>query len=171
MTDYLPLRPSSLSHEEFIDAYGGIYEHSPWVAEKVWQLHMLFTVDRPASLHFAMKQIVDGAGEEKQLALLCAHPDLAGKLALAGELTAESTAEQMSAGLDLCTEAEFEELQALNKLYREKFGFPFIIAVRGLTRTDIIESFRARVHHDQETEFATALAEVHKIALLRLKNL
>lgn len=171
MMNYLPLRPSQLSKNDFISTYGGIYEHSPWVAEAVWQRHILQTVDTAASLHFVMKEIVDGASQDQQLALLCAHPDLAGKLATSGKLTAESTEEQKSAGLDLCSKAEFEELQGLNTLYRETFGFPFIIAVRGLTRTDIINSFRVRVHHDRETEFRTALAEVHKIALLRLQNL
>jgi 2-oxo-4-hydroxy-4-carboxy-5-ureidoimidazoline decarboxylase len=154
-----------------MDIYGGIYEHSPWVAAAVWQRHIPETVDTPASLHFAMKEVVEAAGEDRQLALLRAHPDLGGRAAVRGELTTESTAEQKGAGLDQCSPEEFAELQTLNSAYQEKFDFPFIIAVRGLNRTDILENFRRRVAHSSAKEFRTALEEVHKIALLRLVNL
>ena len=170
-TGYLPRRPSEISYDDFMDIYGGIYEHSPWVAETVWQRHIPETADTPASLHFAMKEVVDAAGEDRQLALLRAHPDLGGRAAVRGELTAESTAEQKGAGLDQCSPEEFTELQTLNTAYQEKFGFPFIIAVRGLNRADILENFRRRLAHSRTQEFQTALEEVHKIALLRLVNL
>jgi OHCU decarboxylase len=118
-----------------------------------------------------MARVVETVGRDRQLALLRAHPDLAGRLAVAGGLTASSSAEQASAGLDRCTPAEFARFQALNAAYREKFGFPFIMAVRGRSRTEILAAFERRVANDAETEFATALAEVHKIALLRLREL
>ena len=118
-----------------------------------------------------MAAIVDAAGDERQMALLCAHPELAGKLAMSGSLTAESKAEQASAQLDQCSAEEFAEFQNLNQHYRETFGHPFIIAVRGLNRTKILAAFRKRVNHSAEVEFRPALAAVHKIANLRLDQL
>ena len=114
---------------------------------------------------------VDAAGHDAQSALLRAHPELAGKLAIAGNLTAESSAEQAGAGLDACSADEFARFQMLNTRYGAAFGHPFIIAVRGLTRSDILAAFEQRATNDPETEFATALAEVHKIARLRLADL
>jgi OHCU decarboxylase len=123
--------------------------------------------------HFAarMAGIVDAAGHDAQLALLRAHPELAGKLAIAGGLTAESSAEQAGAGLDSCTPDEFASFSDLNDRYGARFGHPFIIAVRGLDRAAILAAFAARIDNDPTTEFATALAEVHKIARLRLELL
>ena len=118
-----------------------------------------------------MAAIVDAAGNERQMELLCAHPELAGKLAISGSLTAESTAEQASAQLDQCSAKEFAEFQNLNQRYQEAFGHPFIIAIRGLNRTKILSAFRKRVNHSAQVEFRTALAEVHKIAKLRLDQL
>jgi len=118
-----------------------------------------------------MAAVVDDAGADAQRALLRAHPELAGKLAVAGGLTAESTAEQTSAGLDRCTPDEFAAFKSLNETYNAKFGFPFIVAVRGLTRQQILAAFRARVDNDLETEFRTALDQVHKIARLRLDTM
>ena len=88
-----------------------------------------------------------------------------------GELTAESTSEQASAGLDKCTPAEFQRFTALNDSYKRKFPFPFIMAVKGKSRGEILEAFERRIYHDEDTEFRTALAEVHKIALIRLRDL
>ena len=116
-----------------------------------------------------MAQIVDAADDDAKLALLRAHPELAGRLAVAGALTADSTAEQASAGLDRCTPEEFAEFHRLNERYNARFGFPFIVAVRGLSRQDILAAFRARTGNDRETEFATALRQVHRIARLRLE--
>jgi 2-oxo-4-hydroxy-4-carboxy-5-ureidoimidazoline decarboxylase len=122
-------------------------------------------------LHQALAAIVDAAPPERQLALLCAHPDLAGRLAVRGELTAESTAEQASAGLDKCTPEEFQRFTALNEAYKRKFPFPFIMAVKGKSRGEILAAFERRIHNTEEVEFRTALSEVHKIALLRLRDL
>lgn len=152
---------------DFIARYGGIYEHSPWVAEQVAPLATeVDDVERIATL---MADCVDNAAPEQQLALIRAHPDLAGKAQVAGELTADSTEEQSSAGLDQCSKVEFERFQALNDAYKEKFGFPFVMAVRGSNRAEILEVFSARLQNDYDLEFETALEEIHKIARLRLE--
>ena len=118
-----------------------------------------------------MKEIVEASSDEKKLNLLKAHPELAGKLAVSGNLTKDSTAEQTSAGLDQCSKEEFAEFSKLNLEYTKKFGHPFIIAVRGLKRSEILTSFNDRVNNDSEKEFSTAMEEVHKIARLRLEQL
>jgi 2-oxo-4-hydroxy-4-carboxy-5-ureidoimidazoline decarboxylase len=154
-----------MMRNEFVDRYGGIYEHSPWVAEQVWDTGL------SGDLATRMAAAVDMAGKAAQLKLLRAHPDLAGKLARAGGLTSASTAEQAGAGLDRCTDAEFEEFVALNDAYKAKFGFPFILAVKGRNRQEILENFRSRIGNDADVEFRTALAQVHRIAALRLAAL
>ena len=163
--------PHRLSRADFTAAFGGIYEHSPWVAERLFDAGLSAHDADPTNLARRMAEIVDAAGYDKQIALLCAHPELAGKLAIAGSLTAESTAEQASAKLDQCNAEEFAAFQDLNDRYGKKFGHPFIIAVRGLDRATILAAFGKRVAHSAETEFATALGEVHKIAQLRLEQL
>lgn len=164
-------RPSDISHDRFTELYGGIYEHSHWVAEAAWQERSGDSLDSVAGLHAAMAAAVDAADEGKQERLICAHPDLAGKAAIRGELTAESKAEQSGAGLDSCTAEEFAEFQSLNKAYKSKFGFPFIIAVKGHNRHSILAAFRARLNNEREREFKTALGEIHKIARFRLEAL
>ena len=164
-------RPSAIERDRFLELYGGIYEHSHWVAEAAWESREGTSLDTTQGLHRAMAHAVDAAGEEKQERLICAHPDLAGKAAVKGELTAESKAEQSGAGLDACTPEEFEEFQRLNKAYKNRFGFPFIIAVKGHNRHSILAAFEARLNHDREREFKTALAEIHKIARFRLEAL
>lgn len=159
----------SLSLEEFVERFGGIYEHSPWIAEAAWAQQP--GGDRASDLAARMAKIVDTATTEQQLALIRAHPDLAGRLAVAGELTAESSAEQASAGLDQCTEQEFKAFQQLNAAYVDKFDFPFVMAVRGSNRTDILDAFRRRLKNSYDEEFKTALQEIHKIAQLRLEQL
>lgn len=163
--------PHRLSRADFIVAFGGIYEHSPWVAERLFDAGLSAHDANPVNLARRMAEIVDAAGYDKQMALLCAHPELAGKLAIAGSLTAKSTAEQASAKLDQCNAEEFAAFQDLNDRYGKKFGHPFIIAVRGLDRATILAAFGKRVAQSAETEFATALGEVHKIARLRLEQL
>ena len=163
--------PHLLSRADFIGAFGGIYEHSPWVAERLFDAGLSAHDADPTNLARRMAEIVDAAGYDKQMALLCAHPELAGKMAIAGSLTAESTAEQASAKLDQCNAEEFAAFQDLNDRYGKKFGHPFIIAVRGLDRATILAAFGKRVAQSVETEFATALGEVHKIARLRLEQL
>jgi len=161
--------PSQLGREEFVARYGSIFEHSAWIAERAWAAEMGPANDTAIGLHFALRSQFRMATPEERLAVLRAHPDLAGKLAAARRLTAESTAEQASAGLDALTDAERERFTALNTAYVEKFGFPFIIAVRDHTRASILEHFERRLANPAETEFATACAQVERIALLRLK--
>ncbi len=155
-----------MKEREFIARYGGIYEHSAWVAEKAAQL-----VDDSADVDViarVMADCVDNASRERRLALIKAHPDLAGKAAVAGELTDESETEQSSAGLDRCSPDEFARFQALNTAYRRKFGFPFVMAVRNSTRAQILAAFESRLENDYDEEFETALLEIHKIARMRL---
>lgn len=159
-------RPSALTREAFVARFGGVYEHSPWVAEAVWDAGTV--PDEPGTLAEAMAAVVEAAGEGPQLALLRAHPDLAGRLAVVGGLTAESASEQAGAGLDRCTPEEFAEFQRLNAAYTARFGFPFIIAVRGLDRAAILAAFRRRLGNDRASEFREALNQVHRIARLRV---
>ncbi len=149
---------------KFVEIYGGIYEHSPWVAEAAFGAGI-------GDLSVKMRQVVEDAGHDAQLKLLRAHPDLAGKLAKSGTLTAESTSEQAGAGLDACTEAEFAEFSQLNDSYKAKFGFPYILAVKGRHRAEILENFRSRIDNSPEQEFREALNQVHQIAKLRLDAL
>jgi 2-oxo-4-hydroxy-4-carboxy-5-ureidoimidazoline decarboxylase len=170
-TQFFRKRPTVMTRPEFLKRFGGVYEHSPWIAEAVYDARLYPAHDGVKALHTAMVEAVETAPRERQLALLRAHPDLAGRLAIRGELTAASTAEQAGAGLDACTPAEFAHFQALNAEYTRTFGFPFIMAVRGRNRQEILAAFEQRVHSEPETEFRTALNEVHKIALLRLGDL
>lgn len=163
--------PSGLDRAAFVDLYGRVYEHSPWIAEVVWSSGLTAQHDTVEGLHRALSAVVDAAPHERQLALLNAHPDLAGRLAVRGELTAESTSEQASAGLDKCTAAEFRRFTELNDAYRRTFPFPFIMAVKGRSRAEILDAFERRIQQDEKAEFGAALAEVHKIALLRLREL
>ena len=164
-------RPTAMTRPEFVKRFGGVYEHSPWIAEAVYDARLRPAHDGVKALHMAMVEAVETALRERQLALLRAHPDLAGRLAIRGELTPASTAEQASARLDACTIEEFDRFQALNVEYTAKFGFPFIMAVKGRSRAEILDAFERRIHHDQGVEFRTALQEVHKIAFLRLRDL
>ena len=152
---------------DFISRYGAVYEHSPWVAEQA--AGVAAGVDDPKRIAEIMADCVDNADVDRQLALIRAHPDLADRARAAGELTADSSAEQASAGLDKCSKVEYERFSALNDAYKEKFGFPFVMAVRDSSRADILAAFQARLDNDQQTEFETALQEIHKIARLRLE--
>ena len=171
MAAVLDPRPSTMPPTAFVERFGGIYEHSPWVADAVAAAGVTASDDAPAALAARMAAVVEAAGEPRQLALLRAHPELAGKLAVAGGLTAESQSEQASARLDQCTPDEFARFTALNSAYGAKFGFPFIIAVRGLRRADIIAAFARRLDNSPAEEFRAALDQVHKIARLRLAAL
>jgi 2-oxo-4-hydroxy-4-carboxy-5-ureidoimidazoline decarboxylase len=156
--------------DDFMQRYGGIYEHSPWVAERVSLLLEDATPDTELLVRL-MADCVDNATVETQLELIRAHPDLAGRAQVAGELTADSTEEQSKAGLDQCTADEFEKFQSLNDSYKEKFDFPFIMAVRESKRSQILDAFASRLDNDYNAEFETALQEIHKIARLRLTAL
>jgi 2-oxo-4-hydroxy-4-carboxy-5-ureidoimidazoline decarboxylase len=159
-----------VSGDDFVLRYGGIYEHSPWVAERAQAVLADSAVDAEL-LAGLMADCVDNAAVDAQLKLIRAHPDLAGKAQVAGELTADSNEEQSKAGLDQCTAQEFENFQSLNAAYKEKFDFPFIMAVRESTRSEILKAFAARIENDYDVEFETALQEIHKIARLRLAAL
>jgi 2-oxo-4-hydroxy-4-carboxy-5-ureidoimidazoline decarboxylase len=160
-------RPAAMARARFLELYGGVYEHSPHFAEAVWPLAASGALDTLDGLAGALKAAVDAAGRDAQLALVRAHPDLAGRV----KLSPDSASEQSGAGLDRCSAAELEEFLTLNSSYKAKFGFPFIKAVRGFDRAHILAEFRRRVDNDADSEFAMALGEIHKIARLRLGDL
>ncbi|MDQ2094116.1 allantoinase PuuE [Rhodalgimonas zhirmunskyi] len=164
-------RPSQMEKPRFIEAFGSIIEHSPWVAERAWGLELGPAHDRPAGLANALARVFRNASAEERLGVLRAHPDLAGKLAAAKRLTAESSAEQQSAGLDALTDDERARFTALNDAYVEKHGFPFIIAVRDHDKAGILAAFERRINNDTETEFDEACRQVERIARLRLEDM
>ena len=147
-----------------------MFEHSPWIAERAFELELGPAHDSATGFHNALARMFRSASEAERLQVLKAHPDLAGKLAQAKRLTAESTSEQASAGLDALTDEERARFTELNTAYVKKFGFPFIIAVRGLTKADILNAFETRIDNDRAVEFDTACKQVERIALLRLKD-
>ena len=163
--------PSDLDLDAFVQNYGGIFEHSPWIAEGAHALELGPAHNTAIGLHSALCRVFRAASEDQRLDVLKAHPDLAGKLAAAKQLTAESTSEQASAGLDALTDEERETFTALNTEYTTKFGFPFIIAVKGLTKDDILTAFKTRIHNTRDAELATACKQVERIALLRLTDI
>ena len=164
-------KPSSLTRTLFIEKCGGVYEHSPWVAEDAYDAGLGPNADRPDGLARTMAAAVATASDTKKRALIAAHPDLAGRLARAKRLTSESTKEQESAGLDRLSSEELARFSALNDAYRSKFSFPFIMAVKNRSKQDIFEAFERRVDNDASTEFVTALREIDQIALLRLQEI
>ena len=163
-----PTRPSEMDLETFTTAFGGIFEHSPWIAEGAHALELGPTHDTAQGVHQALARVFRSASDAQRLAVLKAHPDLAGKLAAAKRLTEESTAEQASVGLDMLTDAERQSFSDLNDAYTAKFGFPFIIAVRDNTKDTIMAAFHARLANDRDTEFAQACRQVERIAEWRL---
>lgn len=162
---------ATLDRAAFVARFGGVFEHSPWIAEAAFDAGLPAGPLTAEKLHGAMTAALRTGTKAQQRALIAAHPDLAGRLAQAGKLTAESTQEQASAGLDLLTDAERARFTALNDTYRQRFGLPFVMAVRGRTKAEILAAFECRLDNTAEQEFATALAEVKKIALLRLKEM
>lgn len=163
--------PSQMSREDFVAAYGGIFEHSPWIAERAWGLELGPAHDCAAGVHNALARAFRTASEEERLGVLRAHPDLAGKLAAAGRLTAESTSEQAGAGLNMLTDEERADFTRLNTAYVDKHGFPFIIAVRDHDKASIRAAFDRRIGNDTETEFAEACRQVERIAEFRLMDI
>jgi 2-oxo-4-hydroxy-4-carboxy-5-ureidoimidazoline decarboxylase len=157
-----------LNRGRFVELFGGVFEHAPWVAEQAFDSGPFRSME---TLHGAMVKAMRRAPHARQLALIRAHPDLAGRAAIAGELTAASTAEQASAGLDQCTPAELERFRELNRAYREKFGFPFILAVKGRGRAEILAIFEQRACNPVETELQETLDQIAEIARLRLTEL
>ncbi|MFN3822420.1 MAG: allantoinase PuuE [Pseudorhodobacter sp.] len=164
-------RPSRMERDSFIARFGGIFEHSPWIADRAHGLELGPAHDSAVGLANALARIFRNASPAERLGVLKAHPDLAGKLAQARRLTAESTAEQASAALDALTDAERSQFERLNAAYVAKHGFPFIIAVRDHTKDSILAAFRARIDNDTDTEFATACTQVERIAALRLQDM
>ena len=164
-------RPSAMDRARFVQRFGGVFEHSPWVADRAFDLELGPAHDSATGLHNALCRVFRSASAEERLGVLAAHPDLAGKLAQAKRLTADSSREQASAGLDALTDAERAEFQQMNTAYVAKHGFPFIIAVRDNTKASILTAFQARLAHDRAAEFATACAQVERIAALRLKDM
>ncbi|RWM15749.1 MAG: allantoinase PuuE [Mesorhizobium sp.] len=165
------LRPSKMEFEAFVQAFGGVFEHSPWIAERAYELELGPAHDSAGGLQNALCRVFRAASEAERLSVLNAHPDLAGKLAQAKRLTAESAREQASAGLDALTDKERELFSKLNAAYVTRFGFPFIIAVKGRTKADILAEVEARIGNSRGVEFETACKQVERIALLRLKDM
>ncbi|RWB73847.1 allantoinase PuuE [Mesorhizobium sp.] len=165
------LRPSRMQFEAFVHAFGGVFEHSPWIAERAYELELGPAHDSAGGLHNALCRVFRAATEAERLSVLNAHPDLAGKLAKARRLTPESAREQASAGLDALTDKERELFTKLNAAYVTTFGFPFIIAVKGKSKDEILAEFEARIGNGRGVEFDTACKQVERIALLRLRDM
>ncbi len=163
--------PSNMTKPNFVQSFGGIFEHSAWIAEGAWAGELGPAHDTAIGLHSALCRIFRRADDKQRLGVLNAHPDLAGKLAAAARLTKESTAEQAGAGLAALTDDERITFQGLNTDYTLKFGFPFIIAVKGLGKDQILQAFMTRINNDKGTEFSAACEQVERIALLRLTEL
>ena len=168
-----PPRPSRMGRAEFVLRFGGIYEHSPWIAEQAFDAGIGPDQDSASGLHAALAHVFRHADDAARLGVLTAHPDLAGKLAAAARLTPESTAEHAGAGLDALTDAERARFSDLNARYVARFGFPFILAVRdhgGDGTAAILETFERRLTHDRDSEFAEACHQVDRIAYHRLTD-
>jgi 2-oxo-4-hydroxy-4-carboxy-5-ureidoimidazoline decarboxylase len=158
---------NELDHPQFVDTFGFVFEGSPWVASSTWYARPFASAGH---LHVSLCRSMRNATREQQIELIRSHPDLAGRAAIAGELTPESTREQASARLDQLTPDEFATFTRLNQTYREQFEFPFVICVREHTKESILANFIERLEHDRETEIETALEEICKIARLRLAD-
>lgn len=163
--------PSRMDRDAFVARFGSVFERSPWIAERAHGLELGPAHDTATGLHGALARVFRTASDAERLGVLTAHPDLAGKLAQARRLTAESTAEQASAGLDGLTDDERATFTELNTQYVDKFGFPFIIAVRDLDKAGILAAFQTRIGNGRDTEFAEACAQVERIALHRVKDM
>jgi OHCU decarboxylase len=166
-----PDRPSTLNQDAFVARFGGVFEHSSWIADRAFADELSPAHDTAIGLHNALARKFRTASEAERLGVLKAHPDLAGKLAAAKRLTADSTSEQASAGLDALTDDERARFTDLNARYVDAFGFPFIIAVKGLNKAQILDAFERRIQNDRDTEFQTACRQVERIALLRLQDM
>ena len=164
-------RPSKMNRENFINLYGGIFEHSAWIADNAYDYELSYAHDTATGLHNALCRAFRSAPKELRLKVLRAHPDLAGKLAQAKRLTSESTSEQASAGMDSLTDNERKIFTQLNLTYVKKHGFPFIIAVRDHNKASILSAFKTRINNDGDTEFLEACKQVERIAEFRLMDI
>jgi 2-oxo-4-hydroxy-4-carboxy-5-ureidoimidazoline decarboxylase len=158
---------NTMSPADFTARLGAIFEHSPWVAERAAGRRPFASA---LQLHQAMADVVRSASDDERLRLIRAHPELAGKAAVRGELTDESTREQKGAGLDQCSPEEFERMQDLNRRYNEKFGFPFVIAVKGHDRHSILQHFARRLENAREVEAAECIEQIIRIGGFRLAD-
>ena len=163
--------PAALSRDAFVETFGAIYEHSPWIAERTYDKGLTEEHSSIGALQAAMATVFLAADKDEQLGVIIAHPDLAGRAARAGNLTAESTNEQASAGIDTLTDEEYAEFTELNDAYKARFNFPFIMAVKGSNKHAILAGFKERIHNSPEQEFARALTEINKIAGFRLADM
>jgi urate oxidase len=163
--------PSQMEKDAFVEKFGGVFEHSPWIAEEAWALEKSSAHDTATGVHSLLCRIFRRASDDKKLAVLKAHPDLAGRLAAEKQLTAESTSEQASAGLNALRDEERARFTELNTAYAERFHFPFILAVKGRSKYEIFENFVARIGNPPEAEFETACRQVEEIARMRLKGM
>jgi len=169
MTEKISLSAlNQFNAELFSAALGSIFEHSPWVADLSFEKRPF---ESTAHLHQVMLNSVKTAPHKQRMALICSHPELAGKEASAGTLTNDSKKEQSGAGLDQCNATELQQLQTLNRAYNHKFHFPFVIAVTGLNRSQVIASLEIRLNHSIELEFDTSIIEIGKIGKIRLTAL
>jgi 2-oxo-4-hydroxy-4-carboxy-5-ureidoimidazoline decarboxylase len=159
---------NAMDEAGFVRALGGVFEHSPWVAQRAYAQRPFASV---AALHAAMVAVMNEASQPEQLALLRAHPELTGKASVSVDLTADSRREQRGAGLDRCTPQQFADLSERNARYRTRFGFPFIIAVKGLDVDAILQALASRVDRAPDAEKAEALRQVARIGRLRLEAL
>jgi 2-oxo-4-hydroxy-4-carboxy-5-ureidoimidazoline decarboxylase len=157
-----------MDRDTFMNTFGGVFEHSPWIAERAWSARPF---NNPEALHAAMIEVVRSASPDEKLRLLNAHPELAGKEARERAMTQDSTVEQGSAGLDRLSADDFARFDRLNAAYREKFGFPFIIAVRGRTKPEIVAAFERRLENEPGTELDAALNEIAAITWMRMEKL
>ena len=164
-------RPSKMNRKDFIDLYGGIFEHSAWIADNAYDYELSYAHDTATGLHNALCRAFRSAPKELRLKVLRSHPDLAGKLAQAKRLTSESTSEQASAGMDSLTDNERKIFTQLNLTYVKKHGFPFIIAVRDHNKASILSAFKTRINNDGDTEFLEACKQVERIAEFRLMDI
>jgi urate oxidase len=155
----------------FLERFGGVYEHSPWIAASAYDSGLGSDADKAEGLAVALSAAMRKGTDAQKRTLIDAHPDLAGKLALAKRLTAESTGEQASAGLDHLTDDERARFTSLNDAYRARFGFPFIMAVKGRGKAEILAAFEQRLNNDPSVEFSTALDQIDRIAALRIKDI
>ncbi|MDL2409334.1 2-oxo-4-hydroxy-4-carboxy-5-ureidoimidazoline decarboxylase [Rhizobium calliandrae] len=160
-----------ISRDDFVTRFGGVFEHSAFIAERAYDAGDIVEPLTSGGVHGALVAIFRAASVDERLGVLRAHPDLAGRLAIAGKLTEDSRKEQAGAGLDRLTPSEHSRFTELNTAYVTKFGFPFIFAVKGLGKDDILTAFETRIGNDRDAEFATATAQVERIALLRLQSM
>lgn len=160
-----------MDRAEFVARFGGVFEHSPFIAERAFDAGFIAEPLTAVDVHDGMAAMFRTASADERLGVLRAHPDLAGKLAIAGDLTEDSRNEQAGAGLDRLSPGEHQHFTTLNAAYMEKFGFPFIVAVKGLSKDDILAAFEKRIDNSREQELDTACLQVEKIARLRLESL